>query len=126
MMSPNPHRGDIYWVPISQSHTVGSEQYKRRPWVIVSSNAIVQVGMVIGVPLSQKVHKQNASFRIFVANSNILYEQGTTLIPGDRVALTEQVRALSVQRLELPLQGRLTDTALYSVEAGLAFVLEMP
>ena len=126
MTSLNPLRGDIYWVLIRRAHTVGSEQYKRRPWAIVSTNAIVPTGMVVGVPLSQKINKQNKWFRIFIPNSNIVYDPGSTLIPGDRIALTEQVRALSIERLEAPRAGRLTDNALYSVEAGLAYVLEIP
>ncbi len=125
MPSLNPQRGDIYWVSIPVSHTVGSEQYKRRPWIIVSANAIAHIGIVIGVPLSQKVKKQNRLFRIHIPHSSITYDPGTTLMPGDRVALTEQVRALSIDRLESPRAGCLTATALYAVEAGLAFVLEI-
>ena len=125
MPSLNPQRGDIYWVRIPQSQTVGSEQYKRRPWVIVSANAITHVGMVIGVPLSQKVAQQNRLFRILIPDSTIIYDAGTTLMPGDRIALTHQVRALSIDRLESPRAGRLTATALYAVEAGLAFVLQI-
>ena len=126
MTSPNPLRGDIYWIKIPKFHIVGSEQYKRRPWAIVSTNTITATGMIVAIPLSLKAHQQNRLFKILVPNSDIVYEAGTTLIPGDRIALTHQVRALSVERLELPRAGRLTDNALYAVEAGLAFVLEIP
>ena len=126
MTSPSPLRGDIYWVRILPAHTVGSEQYKRRPWAIVSTSTIIQLGMVVAVPLSQQVQQQNRQFRILVPNTEIVYDTGTTLMPGDRIALTHQVRALSIQRLELPRVGRLTNNALYAVEAGLAFVLEIP
>jgi len=33
-------QGDIYWVEIRQSETIGSEQWKRRPYIIVSRNAL--------------------------------------------------------------------------------------
>jgi hypothetical protein len=82
--------------------------------------------MIVALPLSLKAHQQNRLFKIFVPNSEIVYEAGTSMVPADRLALTHQVRALSVERLELPRAGRLTDNALYAVEAGLAFVLEMP
>ena len=126
MPSPNPKRGDIFWISVPARHTVGSEQQKRRPWIIFSDDAVLTQGLVIAVPLSLKANKQNRQYRILVSDSNILRDPGSTLIPGDRVALTEQLRALSVDRLEPPRQGRLTDTAFYAVEAGVAFVLAMP
>src|SRR5258706_9066111 len=111
--NPSPQRGDIYWVKIPQHHTVGSEQYKRRPWVIISSSAILHLEMVVGVPLSMQAQKQNRHFRIAVADSEIIRDPGSTsLMPAERVALTEQVRALSIQRLEFPRIAHLTDTAI--------------
>src|SRR5258707_14838953 len=94
---PSPERGDIYWIKIPQSQVVGSEQYKRRPWAVVSTKTLTQMGMVIALPLSMKANQQNRQFRILVLNSDIVYEPGTTLIQGDRVALTHQLRALSVE-----------------------------
>jgi mRNA-degrading endonuclease toxin of MazEF toxin-antitoxin module len=125
MPNPSPQRGDVYWVGIPAHHTVGSEQYKRRPWLIVSSTATLSAGLVVGVALSQKVQKQNPHFRILITQSSTILDPGSTLLPCDRVALTEQVRALSIDRLEFPRAARVTDVALYEVEAGLAFVLEM-
>lgn len=128
MPNLNPLRGDIFWVKIPANHVVGREQFKRRPWLVVSSNSIHTIpdlDLVIGVPLSQKVHKQNRQYRILVTEQNVLLEQGSTLVSCDRVALTEQVRALSIQRLEFPRAARLTTTALYAVEAGVAFVLDI-
>jgi mRNA-degrading endonuclease toxin of MazEF toxin-antitoxin module len=126
MPSLNPKRGEIYWVLVPAAHTVGTEQQKRRPWIIFSDDATVTQSLVIAVPLSLKVHKQNRQYRILVTEANVLRDPGSSLIPGDRVALTEQIRSLSLDRLEPQRQGRLTDTALYAVEAGVAFVLAMP
>jgi mRNA-degrading endonuclease toxin of MazEF toxin-antitoxin module len=125
MPTPSPQRGDVYWVRIPAQHTVGSEQYKRRPWLIVSNSATLSANLVIGVALSQKVQKQNPTFRILITQANTILEAGSSLIPCDRVALTEQVRCLSIDRLEFPRAARVTDVALYMVEAGLAFILEM-
>ena len=126
MPNPSPQRGDIYLINVPRHHTVGSEQYKRRPWLIVSTNAIGYLNLAIGVPLSMQAQKQNRQFRIAITQPNIILDPGSTLMPGERVALTEQVRVLSVERLEFPRAGRVTNAALYAVEAGLAFVLEMP
>lgn len=125
--NPSPQRGDIYWVKVPKKHTVGHEQYKRRPWLIVSNNAISQLEMVVGVPLSFKLHKKNRQFRIAIPATQIIHEVGSTnpLDPGERIALTEQVRALSTDRLEKPRSGRVTDTALFAVEAGIVFVLDI-
>jgi mRNA-degrading endonuclease toxin of MazEF toxin-antitoxin module len=126
MPTLNAKRGDIYWISVPAQHTVGTEQQKRRPWIIFSDDVTVSLGLVIAVPLSLKVNKQNRQFRILVTEANVLRDPGSTLVPGDRVALTEQIRALSVNRLDPDRQGRLTDTAFYAVEAGVAFVLAMP
>jgi mRNA-degrading endonuclease toxin of MazEF toxin-antitoxin module len=123
--NPSPRRGDIYWVNVPQKHTVGSEQYKRRPWLIISNNAIGYLRVVIGVPLSFKIQKKNRQFRITILAADIILDPGSTMTAGERVALTEQVRALSVERLEPTRQARITDTALFAVEAGIAFVLDL-
>ncbi|HEY5161964.1 MAG TPA: type II toxin-antitoxin system PemK/MazF family toxin [Terriglobales bacterium] len=125
MPNPNPQRGEIYWIDVPRRHTVGSEQYKRRPWLVVSTNAIGYLPIVIGVPLSFEVQKKNRTFRIAILATDIILEPGATLDPGELVALTEQVRVLSTERMEFPRQGRITETALYAVEAGLAYVLDI-
>src|ERR1019366_9777316 len=65
-LNPSPLRGDIYWVNVPKKHIVGHEQYKRRPWLIVSNNAISPLKMVAGVPLSFQLHKKNRQFRISI------------------------------------------------------------
>jgi mRNA-degrading endonuclease toxin of MazEF toxin-antitoxin module len=127
MPNPNPQRGDIYWVNIPKQHTVGTEQYKQRPWLVISSNTInsQNLRLIVGVPLTTKVVKQNRQFRILISASEILTEPGASF-SGDQLALTEQVRALAIERIEFPRVARVTDTALYAVESGLAFVLDMP
>jgi mRNA-degrading endonuclease toxin of MazEF toxin-antitoxin module len=125
MPNERPRRGDVYWVKIPQHHTVGSEQYKRRPWLILSADGISYLPVVIGVPLSLETRKKNRQFRISILQTDMILEAGHTLVVGERVALCEQVRCLSVERLEDKRQARLTDNALYAVEAGIAFVLDV-
>jgi mRNA-degrading endonuclease toxin of MazEF toxin-antitoxin module len=120
-----PQRGDVYWVNIPKSHTKGHEQFKRRPFLVVSNNAIHHLDLVIGVPLSFQILKKNRQYHIQVLATDIVMDPGSTLDPGNRIALTEQVRCLSVERLESDRQARVSDTAVYAVESGLAFVMDI-
>ena len=79
----------------------------------------------MGVPLTSKLVKQNKQFRILISASEILTEPSASF-SGDQLALTEHVRALAIERIEFPRVARVTNTALYAVESGLAFVLDMP
>ena len=82
-------KGEIYWVSVGERETKGSEQHGRRPFVVVSSNAInLHLPLVIAVPLSSKVGKKNRQHRIFVPENEIISETGQKL--QDSIALTEQ------------------------------------
>src|ERR1700730_5776150 len=83
----NPRRGDVYWVDIPQAHTVGHEQYKRRPFLIISNNAIHHLKLVIGIPLSFQVRKKNRQYHVVVVASEIIMDPGSTLQAGERIAL---------------------------------------
>ena len=51
-------QGEIYWVFARDLDTQGSEQQKNRPYVIVSRDAINNLGpTVVGVPLSTQVQE---------------------------------------------------------------------
>lgn len=118
-------QGDIYWVSIYPPGTVGSEQSGRRPYVIVSRNALNGDRTVVGVPLTSKLRKACAH-RIQVPESQILPEPGSTYKPVDSVALTDHVRVLDVSRLEGACIARLTQTARIAViETGLAYVFDI-
>jgi mRNA-degrading endonuclease toxin of MazEF toxin-antitoxin module len=121
----NPQRGEVYWVNIPKRHTVGHEQYKRRPFLIISNNAIHHLKLVIGVPLSFEVRKKNRQYHIGVLASDVVMDPGSTLQAGERIALAEQARCLALERLEPDRQAKLTDTAVYAVEAGVAFVMDI-
>jgi mRNA-degrading endonuclease toxin of MazEF toxin-antitoxin module len=50
-------QGDIYWVDIPKAHTQGSEQYKRRPFIIVSRTELNKGKIVVGVPMTSETRK---------------------------------------------------------------------
>ena len=119
-----PRKGDLYWVKVDQREMRGSEQHGRRPFVVVSSNAINSaLPLVIAVPLSTKLNKKNRQHRIFIPKNEMILEGAVNL--QDSIALTEQLRALSTDRLESR-AGRLTPTAIAAVEAGIQYVLALP
>jgi hypothetical protein len=76
------------------------------------------------VPLTTKINKQNRQFRILILARDVLAEPGSSF-SGEQVALTEHVRALSLDRAEFPRVARVTATALYAVEAGVAYALDI-
>jgi mRNA interferase MazF len=121
-------RGHIYWAAVDP--TVGSEQGKRRPWLVVSASRIHRrMPLLIGVPLTSKLSKDAADFRNFrirIPANQITVLNATLLSAVDQLALTEQVRALAHERLDSPPAAKVSNSALASVEAGLKFVLDMP
>lgn len=124
MPPPSIQRGDIIWGEIKQEETRGSEQYGRRPMLIVSANAINDVlPIVVVVPLSEKLHKANRQHRILIPESEKIQEPGTNGCPGESLALTEQVRMIDKVRLDPKRVARVTTKAIASVEIGIAYVL---
>jgi len=124
---PSPRKGDLYWAEIRAGQAAGSEQFGRRPWVIVSSDYInAQLPIVIAVPLSRQTHKQqHRAHRILVPTGEMIQDPQSNSTLGDSIALTEQVRVLSVDRLDSKI-GKLTPTAVAAIEAGLSFVFGIP
>ena len=134
-----PSRGDIWWAKFPQLETVGSEQGKDRPIVVLSVGPLPVVVITadpinaalpkicIVVPLSSIVEKANRQFRILIPESQKITEPGTGGCPGDSVALTEQTRCISTERLcNQKRVGRLKTEAIASVEAGVRYVLGIP
>lgn len=120
-------QGDVYWVEIrAQGEAVGSEQSNRRPWVIVSRSELNGGKVVVGVPLTSR-QKWACAHRIAIPAREIIKDQGSSAQIKDSVALTDQIRALDVSRLEMPRIGRLSQTATIAVvEQGLAYLFDIP
>lgn len=122
-----PKRGEIYWVDIPEHHSVGREQFKQRPFVVVSCNQINSANeIVVGVPLSTRTAKKNRNHRILIPASDMVSSPTQKWKPQDSIALTEQLRALSLERFEQPRIGKLTPRALAAIELGIAYVLDLP
>ena len=112
-------RGEIYWVKLPQHESVGTEQYKGRPCVILSSNAINDDHNLKGyivAPLTTRLDKRSAPFR----------QEIETRIDGNtvkRLILLEQLRFISEERLGDDPIGALNADALYRLEPGLRYIL---
>jgi mRNA interferase MazF len=119
-----PSQGDIYWVEIPQQQTSGSEQFGRRPFVVLSRNAVNKaLKTVVVAPMSSSIKGQPA-FRILIPLTEIAKEISckTSLVPS--VVKTDQVRVIDKSRLGEKI-GRLSQTATLSVLLGLAYVFDI-
>jgi len=126
--TPEIKQGEIYWVDIPQSQTVGSEQYNRRPYLIVSRTSVNRVcETVVGVPLSTAVDltkPMKHPFRVLIPAHEIIKD---VLYNGEVkvcVAKADQTRVLSKARLEKRM-GVLSSTAIAAVSVGLAFLFDI-
>lgn len=117
-------QGDIYWVKIPQEHTVGSEQFKTRPYIIVSRTGVnKELRTVVGVPLSSKIEKAR-SYRIRIPLGEIILDPTCTYPVTDSVALTDHIREIDKSRLQERI-GHLSATATIAVSLGIAFLLDI-
>jgi mRNA interferase MazF len=117
-------QGEIYWVDIPFKHTEGSEQAGRRPFIVVSRDAVNKtLKTVVAVPMSSNVNSQ-APYRIVIPVSEITKDIScnTTLVLS--VAKTDQVRVIDKSRLKEKI-GRLSQTATISVVLGLGYVFNI-
>lgn len=132
MSDPNldtPQNGDIFWADLPSDESVGSEQEGRRPVLVVSTNlvndALRESGCVV-VPLTTKLHKANRHFRIRILEAHKRTEPGTSGSKGDSVALTEQIRFISRDRMDAKRVAAISPVAVAAVEGGIKFVLGIP
>jgi mRNA-degrading endonuclease toxin of MazEF toxin-antitoxin module len=128
MPTPDFQQGDIYWVDIPASQAVGSEQYKRRPYVIVSRTAVNRTcNTVVGVPLSTSVDPSKTikhPFRILIPPTEIVRDVGYNGEIKVSLAKTDQVRVLDKSRLQNRM-GALSATATAAAVGGLAFLFDI-
>ncbi len=117
--------GEIYWVLAKDLDIKHSEQRKDRPYVIVSRDAINQLGKnVVGVPLSSKTSKAN-SHRILIPLAHMIKDVSCVRPMTDSVALTDHIRVLDPSRFEQPKMGKMSETAMGGIELGLAFLFDI-
>lgn len=122
-----PNRGDIFWADLPVLESIGSEQYGKRPVLVLSVNSInSKLPICVVVPLSNQLQKEIRQFRIRIAAGEKVQEPGTKGCPNDSLALTEQVRCISRDRLDPKRVARATPIAVGAVEAGIKYVLGIP
>jgi mRNA-degrading endonuclease toxin of MazEF toxin-antitoxin module len=126
-MASDPQQGDIFWVSIPAHQTEGSEQYGRRPFIVMSRKAVNDsVKTVLVVPMSTKLPgDEPPAHRVLIPASQITKDPScTSAIVPTSVAKTDQVRVIDKSRLEGRI-GRLSQTATIAVGHGLAFVFDI-
>lgn len=127
MTGPDIKQGDIYWVDIPQSHTIGSEQYNRRPYVVVSRTQVNRSGKtVVGVPLTTAavMDVSQPPHRIVIPAKEIVRDVQFTGEIKDSIAKTDHVRVLDKTRLNKKM-GTLSNTAFVAVGLGLGFLFDL-
>lgn len=117
--SPVINQGEIYFCEPDPRDTVGSEQAGDRPWVIVSVPKAHRGNCVVGLPLSRHTEKAGGHL-IKVPFQEITMDGNDVNI--DRVALTDQIRALDKRRFRRKL-GHVSPRAITSILLGLDYLL---
>lgn len=113
-------RGDIYWVSLDPA--VGSEQARRRPAVIVSSNAANSAaerrgrGVITVVPVTSRLG--------FLFPFQVLLRAKETGLDRDSKAQAEQVRSISTERLETR-AGRVNPARMREIDDALRLHLSL-
>lgn len=108
----------MYWCEPDPQDTVGSEMEKHRPWVIISIPRFNRGNCVVGMPLSRHTEKAVAHL-IAVPKNQITMQDGNPAI--DRVALTDQIRALDKTRFTAK-AGFISQRAITSIQLGLDYL----
>jgi mRNA-degrading endonuclease toxin of MazEF toxin-antitoxin module len=118
--------GDIYFVDINPKQVVGSEQFGRRPFLIMSRLRVNQKGkLVVAVPFTTSgTDRPQPPFRILIPPQEIVRDPSYKGTPELSVALTDQVRAIDKARLETKM-GTLSVTARTAVGLGLAYLFDL-
>lgn len=114
----SPRRGEIWSVEFDP--TVGAEQRKRRPAVVVGLDSMGRLPLRIVVPITswRRAHAAHAWLvRIEATDS--------TGLDHDSLADAFQVKSLSIQRFNRRL-GRLTDREMRSIAAAIALCVGAP
>jgi mRNA-degrading endonuclease toxin of MazEF toxin-antitoxin module len=111
-------QGDIFFCEPDPRDTVGSEQEGDRPWVVISITARHRGNCVVALPLSRHIEKAGAHL-IKVPLQEITVEGNDPNI--DRVALTDQIRALDKRRFRRKF-GHVSTRAMNSILLGLDYL----
>lgn len=109
---PDFKRGDIWWV--TNERSVGTEIHKRRPYVIVSDDALNKTSSKLNVvPLTTSMRQADRAGNVVVRSS------GKT-----SVALCSQIKSVSVSRM-LNRIGTCTKEEMHNIDKALVNVLHL-
>lgn len=112
-------QGELYFCEPDPQDTVGSEQEGDRPWVIVSIPELRRGKCVVGLPLSRHMEKAGAHLIKVPLQEITMDDKNDPNI--DRVALTDQIRALDRLRFRRKL-GHVSPRAVASILLGLDYL----
>lgn len=130
-----PQRGDIFQIDVLQGEIQGHELFGPHAWVVLSIGPINErLHLFTAVPLTSIVNKNTGkakdegAFRYFrprILASHKTPEPGQNhhdYLTKDGLALPEQIRVFSTQRITRPKIGTLTPVGLGVIDVALAFV----
>lgn len=129
----DPKQGDIFWVDIPAQHTEGSEQFGRRPFIVMSRGVVNhRLKTVVVVPMTTfqgqasnpSVLAQQPFFRIVIPLAEIVRDASCNSTLTVSIAKTDQVRVTDRSRLGQRI-GHLSQTAVIAVGLGLAYVFDI-
>ena len=110
-------RGDVFKADLEPHE--GSEQGGTRPVVVVSRDAINKYSpVVVIVPITDAANKKKSY------PSHVRVPAGVAGLTMDSIAVCEQVRAISKNRLKTTL-GKFDKATLTSIEAALKITLDL-
>lgn len=110
-------QGELYFCEPEPTDTVGSEQAGDRVWLVVSIPQLRRGKTVVCLPLSR--HDKEAAHLIKIPQQEITVTAGDPNI--DRVALTDQIRALDRTRFRRKF-GFISPRAITAIFLGLDYL----
>ncbi len=114
-------QGEIYWFTLPDKG--GREQCGRKPCIVMSRRSINNGNPVVVVPMTSKIHKAN-SYNVFIPANEIIRDVLSTSDVVDSVALCGQVFMIDKRKFEDKF-GKLTYTAVLSVQLGLSYLFDI-
>ena len=113
---PQPKRGEVWWV--KPGKTAGAELQKKRPYVVISADAMGNLPVKVVVPLrSWQDRFKGVAWLVPVAATP------TNGLKRDVAADVLQVKSFDTSKFEKQ-QGRLSADELDEITAALAIVVE--
>jgi len=116
MERPDPKRGEVWWV--KPGKTKGAELQKKRPYVVISADAVGNVPVRIVVPLRSWQDRFKGCVWLVPVGAN-----KANGLKRDVAADVMQVKSFDTAKFE-DKQGRLSARELDEITAALAIVVE--